>query len=57
MAVDESVAAALLASTAMKACDVGRRTFPANSRVLVTNCACRAAANLLAEASQRARRT
>lgn len=55
--VDESVAAALLAGTAMKACDVGRRTFPANSRVLVTNCAFRVAANLLAKASQRARRT
>lgn len=53
--VDESVAAALLASTSMEACDVGRRTFPANSQV--TNCGFRVAANLLAEASQRARRT
>lgn len=52
---DGSVAAALLASTAREACDVGRRTFPANSRVPLTNGAC--PADLLAEASQRARRT
>lgn len=48
------VAASQLASATMKACDVVQRTFPANSRVLVTD---NLAANLLAEASQCTRHT